>query len=193
MAARCWSADEARLPARRRSALLALGSALALVMARLLPEGGSLPTVCAWRWVTGVPCPSCGMTRAFVALSHGHVPEAVAFNLASPAVYALAWLLAAGGLLDALDGRDRIGRAWGCARRPLAAAAFLLMGCAWALNLRASTLGGVPALPPPQAVVFLACLTALAGLAGLGSCAARANAQRARPRAGGSRWRDEES
>jgi hypothetical protein len=75
------------------------------------------------------------MTRAFVALSHGHVAQALAFNVASPAVYALAWLLVLGGSLDALDGRDRVGRAWGSARRPLAAAALLIMGCAWAVNL----------------------------------------------------------
>ena len=48
----------------------------------LLPlpgDGGRiahLPTVCPFYTLTGLPCPGCGLTRAFVCLSHGRWHEA---------------------------------------------------------------------------------------------------------------------
>ncbi len=38
-------------------------------------------------------CPLCDMTHAFCALSHGELELALAYNGASPAWYAAAWLL----------------------------------------------------------------------------------------------------
>jgi len=43
----------------------------------LLPH---TPTVCPLRSLTGIPCPLCGMTRACVALVHGHLGTSLAFN-----------------------------------------------------------------------------------------------------------------
>jgi hypothetical protein len=40
--------------------------------------------VCGFHWLTGRPCPLCGMTRALFALAKGHVTEAVHFNALSP-------------------------------------------------------------------------------------------------------------
>jgi hypothetical protein len=58
---------------------LGAGAALA---ATALPL--KLPfTVCAFRAATGLPCPGCGMTRAFCALAQGRIHDAAAFNLAS--------------------------------------------------------------------------------------------------------------
>ncbi|HEY3266850.1 MAG TPA: DUF2752 domain-containing protein [Armatimonadota bacterium] len=52
--------------------------------------------VCAFRHFTGLPCPGCGMTHAFVAISHGMFAEAWHYNALSFAAYAggLAWLVA---------------------------------------------------------------------------------------------------
>jgi hypothetical protein len=50
--------------------------------------GGWLPWMpgCAFRSVTGIPCPGCGMTRAFLLLSQLRLGEAFATNPASPAL-----------------------------------------------------------------------------------------------------------
>ena len=49
-------------------------------------------TICLFKNLTGVPCPSCGMTRAFLFLGHGYVLKASALNpLAAPVALAL-WL-----------------------------------------------------------------------------------------------------
>ena len=53
----------------------------------------SLP--CVFRAVTGVPCPGCGMTRAFLLLSQLRVEDALAANPAAPFLAgAMAWRLA---------------------------------------------------------------------------------------------------
>ncbi len=64
------------------SAPVALASAGALFAACLLspsdaPHG---PVVCPFRLVTGLPCPGCGLTRAWVFLAHGRVGDAVSAN-----------------------------------------------------------------------------------------------------------------
>lgn len=38
------------------------------------------PLVCPLRAATGIPCPLCGMTRACVAVAHGHLATSLAFN-----------------------------------------------------------------------------------------------------------------
>lgn len=42
---------------------------------------------CPLKLLTGVPCPGCGMTRAFVAIAHGDLSAARDYNLLSPVVY----------------------------------------------------------------------------------------------------------
>jgi hypothetical protein len=51
-----------------------------------------LSAPCLLRWLTGVPCPACGMTAASVALVHGDVAAAAAAN---PSVFGLAVLAVA--------------------------------------------------------------------------------------------------
>lgn len=45
---------------------------------------------CPLRSATGIPCPFCGMTRACVALVHGHLARSLAFNPAGVLVIAFA-------------------------------------------------------------------------------------------------------
>jgi uncharacterized protein DUF2752 len=40
----------------------------------------SMSPSCAFRGLAGVPCPTCGSTRAIVHLSHGEITSALAMN-----------------------------------------------------------------------------------------------------------------
>jgi hypothetical protein len=74
--------------------LRALASA-ALVGAALLPDRvvRDGPTTCLFRRVTGVPCPSCGLTRSWQAVGHGRLREGVAFHPLGPlTMLVAAWL-----------------------------------------------------------------------------------------------------
>jgi len=66
---------------------------------------GEGSTLCLLRQLTGLPCPTCGLTRAFCSISHGGFAEAVAFHPMGPLVYAifLALLVRSAGI--ALTGR----------------------------------------------------------------------------------------
>ncbi len=36
--------------------------------------------MCLFKWFTGLPCPGCGMTRAYVQLFSGHLEEAFYYH-----------------------------------------------------------------------------------------------------------------
>ncbi|MEH2065762.1 MAG: DUF2752 domain-containing protein [Nostoc sp.] len=44
--------------------------------------------VCPIRYLTGIPCPTCGMTRSFMAIAQGDLVKAVAENLFGPLLFA---------------------------------------------------------------------------------------------------------
>ena len=88
---------------------LMTSAALLLSMAASSPRG--MPP-CLFYTVTGIPCASCGMTRAFLDLGHGRFLAALQHNLASPLVYAAAWALLVVALLQALQGQERITGLW---------------------------------------------------------------------------------
>ena len=46
-----------------------------------------LPQACSSRMTLGISCPGCGMTRSFIAISHGEFQRAWNFNAASFLVY----------------------------------------------------------------------------------------------------------
>jgi hypothetical protein len=52
---------------------------LALVSARVLPLQDILPA-CLFRAATGIPCPSCGTTRALLHLAHGDIAGSLFLN-----------------------------------------------------------------------------------------------------------------
>jgi hypothetical protein len=72
---------------------------LGLLLVQAMPEDP--PTVCLFRLVTHLECPTCGMTRAFRAMSRLDVREATGYNPLGPPLFAgavLFWGYALGKL-----------------------------------------------------------------------------------------------
>jgi len=79
--------------------VLSIVAAAALLLGILLPSRGLYGIdVCAFHHLTGIPCPGCGMTRAFTALSHGHFAQAWALHPFVFPIYASALLFLAAPL-----------------------------------------------------------------------------------------------
>jgi hypothetical protein len=91
-------------PRRNGFALRALGAVgLAAVFAAslLLPTSGLGISTCAFRNTFGIPCPGCGLTRSFCAVSHGQLGTAFrshplgAIIYAAMLIYMLKWTIEA--------------------------------------------------------------------------------------------------
>jgi len=70
-------------------------SSLGLIGAALWFPFSALPKLCAFLLLTDLPCLTCGMTRSWVALTHGDLAQALAWN---PAGALLCVLTLAGAL-----------------------------------------------------------------------------------------------
>jgi hypothetical protein len=95
------------MPGRDRSfghaeVFAAIGAA-SFAVARFLPVL-SLGYQCPLRAAAGIPCATCGMTRAFVHLAHGEVARALAASPLGALLAAAAWGLALLALLRLLVG-----------------------------------------------------------------------------------------
>ncbi len=105
-------------------ALLRRLAAAALVASVTVPPEllATGPTLCPFRAATGLPCPSCGLSRSWSAMGHGRVRDASAFHLLGPITF-----VAAAGLVVAGEERTTRaieGRSWA---RPVLAG----LGVAW--------------------------------------------------------------
>lgn len=79
--ARAPSAPGTRGRRRAGAALLFLCAAVCAALYVIDPAAHVLMPKCAVRLLTGLSCPGCGLQRAAHALLHGHVGEAVGYNL----------------------------------------------------------------------------------------------------------------
>jgi Protein of unknown function (DUF2752) len=79
-------------PARRFGHLdvFAAIGAFSFLVARFLPVL-ALPYTCPARGLLGIPCATCGMTHAFVALAHGDLAGALHSSPLGAALAAAAW------------------------------------------------------------------------------------------------------
>jgi Protein of unknown function (DUF2752) len=75
------------------SEVYAAMAALSFLAARFLPIL-SIPYVCPAKGLFHIPCPTCGMTHAFVALAHGDLAEALRSSPLGSLLAALAWTYA---------------------------------------------------------------------------------------------------
>jgi uncharacterized protein DUF2752 len=98
------------LPSKERPAVLGSlleerGLTAALVLAgaaQVALVGLHLPGwPCAFRAVTGLPCPGCGMSRSVAALVRGHWREAMAWHAFGPLALAVAVLMVVAAVLPA--------------------------------------------------------------------------------------------
>ncbi|MBI5686208.1 MAG: DUF2752 domain-containing protein [Verrucomicrobia bacterium] len=94
-----------------------------------------LPNICPLRRLTGIPCATCGMTRAATALCHGELLQASAFNIAAIPLAALLAVLV--GLLawEAVTDRAIIRPAWQRCSSVVTWLLVALMLAAWSVNL----------------------------------------------------------
>lgn len=53
---------------------------IALVLARLFPFKALPFALCHFRAITGLPCPTCGMTTCFIHMTHGEFMQALAVS-----------------------------------------------------------------------------------------------------------------
>jgi hypothetical protein len=70
----------------------ACGSLLAALWFFTVPDTPVLP-LCGFHWLTGRPCPFCGLTRAMFALAKGQWAGALNFNVLSPLGFAMLFSL----------------------------------------------------------------------------------------------------
>lgn len=142
----CGHAGHGHRAGRRPALMVGLAAAVLAVpavVARLMdPSIADGPSVCPLLHTTGVPCPACGATRAFVLLAHGDGGGALSFNwswivlwaVAVVAVAVAAWRLLAGKPL--FPAWVRAAGRW-LQAHPAAVVAlpFLLMAGPWAVAM----------------------------------------------------------
>jgi hypothetical protein len=94
-------------PRERRNRWLIVGILLSpLLGAPLYNRGFHIPgLICPWYHFTGIPCPSCGLTRSFMAVARGDVLRAVQFHAFGPLLYGVFLLLAVHLILELLLNR----------------------------------------------------------------------------------------
>jgi len=132
---------------RIEAAAVLLIAAGVLVTALLLtpsPQGFGtheqlLVIPCAFRWITGLPCPLCGMTTAFTLMARGDVLAALGAHVLGPPLYLATWLLGLNAVVELVRGRSPLS-AW---LRSVQGARWVLLVVAggWVVNVVLRLLG----------------------------------------------------
>ena len=123
-----------------------VGAGALLLAPTLLRPGAHGPVLCPLRRVTGMWCPSCGMTRAFGWLAHGDFEQAVRYHPLAPVllvegiiVAALwAWLRRTPRDVPSWSPRSWSPR-WVTAGRALIVANAMLVLVVWAVRLKSGS------------------------------------------------------
>ena len=108
-----------------------------LIATRLLPPREVPFSICLVRNMTGFPCPSCGMSRGYHAMSSLSPVEAFGHNIAAPLVYPASWIILLLGLIDLTLQRGLLIRLWQRIKKPVLLVLLPLMAASWVINLTA--------------------------------------------------------
>ena len=131
---------------RDRFPLAVLAAVYSLSILLPMPGAGGrilgLPTICAFNHLTGLPCPGCGLTRAFVSIAHGHLVDAVHWHALSPALFLLGLALLVEYASRVFAGKSilRLSSTWNSRAGWTAAAIFIGFGVARAVYFAANHL-----------------------------------------------------
>jgi hypothetical protein len=82
-----------------------------LKFAPLPLTGDGVSSICLLKRLTGVPCPTCGMTRSFCSIGRGEFAAAVRFHPLGPLLYVMFAVAMVRSLAIAVSGRRWLGRA----------------------------------------------------------------------------------
>jgi len=111
-------------------------SASAVIGLSIALNGPPLPFPgCLFRLITGLPCPSCGLTHAFIALGHGRVSEAFLDNIMSPLLFVTLIGVLGVSVYESLAGRYLLQPLWTRVKNKVLVGVLILAGLSWAWNL----------------------------------------------------------
>ena len=109
--------DRPKSPRLRGLLIALIGASVVTTAAWLLPRPSGYGThrqlglpSCSFLVRRGYPCPGCGMTTAFAAMAHGQVGQALRAQPFGTLLFAAVVVLTAMGAVEALSGRDVLGR-----------------------------------------------------------------------------------
>lgn len=71
-----------------------------------------LPEMCAFEAMTGLPCPTCGITRSFAATAHGHLGLAFHYHALGPFAFVATLLSSVWAFTDRPFPRVRAWMVW---------------------------------------------------------------------------------
>jgi len=81
--------------------LTVIGLGIVLILSWFIEPSG-LPGVCVFKFLTGVPCMFCGLTRAFHEIALGHFAEALQFHPLSFLAFGLVFFFLVFSLIKVL-------------------------------------------------------------------------------------------
>lgn len=133
------------ISARKLYIILSVGllAGYILVFTEILSQRSArdtIPDLCVFKTVTGLPCPSCGSTRSVLSLLNGNIIDAVKLNPLGLVIAAIMLISPFWLARDIISGDSSLHRfylkAESLLRRPVIAAPLILLILAdWAWNI----------------------------------------------------------
>ena len=72
---------------RKKNLIRAIMIAMVPVLSFFYPFAFNGPDICLFHRMTGIPCPGCGMTRAFFSMAHGRILDSLQYNALGTTIF----------------------------------------------------------------------------------------------------------